>query len=373
MKIAKIEYIPIRVPKIGTKDGQFKTALGNNPFGDTAIVLMHTDDDKVGIGEVSSIWDSYGSGLVRSMGQKIADSVIGLDIYRITEALARMDKAVAWSRNALCLKAGIEMAMYDLIGKTKDLPVYELLGGKRRDAIPLSHSVAMGSLEERVAQVEKHVKAGFKTVKVKVGLDFENDLATVRAIRRQFGNELGIRVDANMGWRDEKALIYVAKELEKLGVLSIEQPFGPDELDKLASLRTRCPIPLMLDESIWGPEDALRAIRKDAGDIFNVYVSESGGLYKAMEIANMCSLAGVGFAIGSMPEFGIGTAAEVHLGAAAPSIDHPSDVIGNQYFADDIINETLPLKDGCALTLDKPGLGVSLNWDKVNKYRTDKK
>ena len=372
MKIAKIEYIPIRVPKPGTKDGSFKTALGNNPFGDAAIVLLHTDNEQVGLGEVSSIWDSYGSGLVRSIGQKIADSVVGLDVHHITEALARMDKAVAWSRNALCLKAGVEMAMYDLVGKQTGLPVYDLLGGKRRESIPLSHSVAMGTIEERVAQVEKHVKAGFKTVKVKVGLDFVNDLAAVEAIRKQFGPKLGIRVDANMGWRDEKALLYVAGELEKLGVLSIEQPFGPDELDKLASLRVRCPIPLMLDESIWGPEDALRALRKDAGDIFNVYVSEAGGLYKAMEIANMCHTAGIGFAIGSMPEFGIGTAAEVHLGIAAPSIDHPSDVIGNQYFTDDIINETLPLQDGCALSLEKPGLGVTLNWEKVNKYRTDK-
>jgi len=73
-----------------------------------------------------------------------------------------------------------------------------------------------------------------------------------------------------------------------------------------------------------------------------------------------------------MPEFGIGTAAELHLGLAAPRIDHPSDVIGNLYFEDDIIQETLPVKDGLAYGLDRPGLGVSLDWDKVNKYRSDK-
>jgi len=372
MKITKIEYIPIRVPKIGTKNGQFKTALGNNPFGDAAIVLVYTEDGKFGLGEVSSIWDSYGSGLIRSMGQKIADAVTGVDIFQITEALSRMDTAVAWSRNALCLKAGVEMAMYDLIGKVKEMPVYALLGGKRREKIPLSHSIAMGTIEERVAQAEKHVEAGFKTVKVKVGLDFENDLAAVRAIRTRFGPELGIRVDANMGWRDEKALLNVAGQLAELGVLSIEQPFSPHELERLAKLRTRCPIPLMLDESIWDPVDALQAIRTNAGDIFNVYVSESGGLYKAMQIANLCDIAGVGFAIGSMPEFGIGTAAELHLGIAAPRIDHPSDVIGNQYFEDDIIEEKLPVKDGYALAVDRPGLGVSLDWDKVNRYRTDR-
>lgn len=371
MKITKIDYIPIRIPKRGAKDGQWLTALGNKNFGDAVIILMYAEDGSLGLGEVSSLWDSYASGLVRSMGQKIADAVIGIDVFNITAALAEMDKAVAWSKNALCLKAGIEMAMYDLIGKIKDMPVYQLLGGKRREQIPLSHSVSMGTVQERVAQAEAHVKAGFRTVKVKVGFDFKGDIEAVRAIRERFGPQLGIRVDANMGWRDEKTLLKVAGELAELGVLSIEQPFAPHELDKLARLRLRCPIPLMLDESIWGPVDALKAIRADAGDIYNVYVSESGGLYRAMQIANLCDIAGVGFCIGSMPEFGIGTAAELHLGIAAPRIDHPSDVVGNLYFEDDIIAETLPVKDGYALAVDRPGLGVSLDWDKVNRYQTD--
>lgn len=372
MKIEKIEYIPIRIPKRGAKGGKvWKTALGNNPFGDAVIVLLHTDNGICGLGEVSSIWDTYGSGLLRDMGQKLADSVIGLDVFSITEAIAKMDKAITWSRNALCFKAGIEMAMYDAIGKSTGLPVYQLLGGKRRERIPLSHSVAMGTVEERVAQVEQHVKAGFHTVKVKVGIDFEGDVEAVRAIREKFGPKLGIRVDANMGWRDEKMLIKVAYQLADLGVLSIEQPFAPRELLKLSRIREKLPIPLMLDESIWEPADALDAVRANAGDIFNVYVSESGGLYRSMQIANLCDIAGVGFCIGSMPEFGIGTAAELQLGLAAPRIDHPSDVIGNLYFEDDVIKETLPVEDGCALAVDRPGLGVSLDWDKVEKYRTD--
>jgi L-alanine-DL-glutamate epimerase-like enolase superfamily enzyme len=372
MVIEKIEYIPIRIKKRGAKDGrEWKTALGNNPFGDAAIVLLHAEGDHVGLGEVSSIWDGGASCLVSGYGKRLADAIVGLEIFSVSEALARMDKAVAWSKNALCLKAGVEMAMYDLIGKLKGMPVYQLLGGKRRDRIPLSHSISMGTVEERLAQVAEHVAAGFRTVKVKVGIDFEQDLAAVRRIRERFGPELGIRVDANMGWRDEKTLLVVAEQLARLGVLSIEQPFAPYELERLASLRRRCPLPIVLDESVWDPVDALKAIEADAGDIFNVYVSESGGLNKSMQIANLCDTAGVGFCIGSMPEFGIGTAAELHLGIAAPRIDHPSDVIGNLYFEDDIITETLPVRDGFAYAVDRPGLGVSLDWDKVRRYRSD--
>jgi L-alanine-DL-glutamate epimerase-like enolase superfamily enzyme len=373
MKIKEIEYIPVRLKKRGAKNGrEWKTALGNNPHGDAVIVILHAEGRETGLGEVSSIWDGGASSLVAGWGKRISDCVTGLDVFSITDALDRMDKAVAWSKNALCLKAGIEMAMYDLIGKLKEMPVYQLLGGKRRECIPLSHSVSMGTVEERLVQVSEHVAAGFKTIKVKVGIDFEQDVEAVRRIRERFGPELGIRVDANMGWRDQKTLLKVADQLSLLGVLSIEQPFAPHELEKIAFLRRHCPLPIMLDESVWDPVDALKALEADAGDIFNVYVSESGGLYKSLQIANLCDTAGVGFCIGSMPEFGIGTAAELHLGIAAPRIDHPSDVIGNLYFEDDIITETLPVRDGFAHAVDRPGLGVSLDWDKVNKYRTDK-
>jgi muconate cycloisomerase len=375
MKIERIEYIPVRIGKRGAKtkkDGlEWKTALGNNPYGDAVIVIIHAEGS-VGLGEVSSIWDGGAGRLVAALGERIADTVIGLDVFSVTEALFRMDKSVAWSKNALCLKAGIEMAMYDLIGKLKGMPVYQLLGGKRRESIPLSHSISMGTEEEQLAQVAEHTAAGFRTVKVKVGIDFEHDVAAVRAVRERFGPDLGIRVDANMGWRDQKTLLKVAEQLAALGVLSIEQPFAPHELEKLAFLRRSSPIPIILDESIWDPVDALKAVMADAGDIFNVYVSESGGLNKAMQIANLCETAGVGFCIGSMPEFGIGTAAELHLGIAAPRIDHPSDVVGNLYFEDDIITEKLPVRDGFAYAVDRPGLGVSLDWDKVERYRTDK-
>jgi L-alanine-DL-glutamate epimerase-like enolase superfamily enzyme len=372
MKIESIEYIPIRIPKRGMKGvREWKTALGNNPFGDAVVVVLLADGCQ-GFGEVSSIWDGGAGCLAAAWGKRVAEAVVGADVFAVTEVLSRMDRAVAWSKNALCLKAGVEMALYDLIGKLKAMPIYQLLGGKRRESIPLSHSIAMGTVEERVAQVAEHVAAGFKTVKVKVGLDFEKDLEAVRAIRERFGPELGIRVDANMGWGDQKTLLKVVERLSELNILSIEQPFAPHELDKLAFLRRHCSIPIMLDESIWDPGDALAAIKADAGDIFNVYVSEAGGLNKAMQIANLCETAGIGFCIGSMPEFGIGTAAELHLGLAAPRIDHPSDVIGNLYFEDDIIQETLPVKDGLAYGLDRPGLGVSLDWDKVNKYRSDK-
>jgi muconate cycloisomerase len=366
--IRDIEYIPIKVPRAG----KWRSALGAHSYGDAAIVILYSDNDAYGIGEVSSIWDSFASGLVNGMGQKLKDAIIGMDVYNIIEMHKKMDAAIAWSLSGNCIKAGIEMAAYDLIGKIKDMPVYNILGGKNREKIQVSRSIGMGTIEERFEQVSYFVEKGYKTVKLKAGLDMGNDLKVIEAVRKEYGSDISIRVDANMSWKEPKSVLKLIDKLYGLGVISIEQPLSPDNIEGLAFLREHSKLPIMVDESLWNPIDAFKIIKAQAADIMNVYVSESGGLYNAMMIANMCDISGVGVCIGSMPELGVGTAAALHLGIAAPQINHPSDVIGNTYFQDDIIEEILPFKDGYAYSIDRPGLGVTLNWNKINKYRSDK-
>lgn len=368
MLIKDIKYIPVKVPRAG----KWRSALGAHSFGDAVVVIVFTENDTIGIGEVSSIWDSYASGLINGVGQKLKDAVVGTDVYNICELHKKMDAAVAWSKGANCAKAGIEMAVYDLIGKMKDMPVYSLLGGENREKIPVSRSIGMGTIEERLEQVAYYVERGYKTVKVKTGQGIEEDLKAVEAIHKAYGSDVDIRVDANMAWNEPKSVLKLIDKLYELEVISVEQPLPPNNIEGLAFLRDHSKVPIMVDETLWDPIDALNVIKAGAADIMNVYVSESGGLYKAMLIANMCNIAGMGFCIGSMPELGIGTAAALHLGVAAPQINHPSDVIGNTYFEDDIIIETLPYKDGYAFSVDKPGLGVTLDWNKINTYRTDK-
>ncbi len=368
MHIKDVQFIPVRVPRTTG----WRSALGAHSFGDAAIVLVRCDqEDAIGIGEVSCIWDSYASGLVAGYGQKLKDAVIGLDLFGVTELHRRMDKAVCWSKAANCIKAGVEMAVYDLIGKLKDMPVYNLLGGKNREKVPVSKSIGMGTVEDQLESIAYQISLGYKTMKIKSGLNIEGDLKTIGAVRKKYGDRVAIRIDGNMGWRSPKMVLELSEKLHELGVISIEQPLPPDDIEGLAFLRTHSPIAIMADESVWSPVDALRIIRAGAADIMNVYVSEAGGLYNAMLMANMCHVAGVGFCLGSMPELGIGTAAVLHLAFAAPQIDHPSDVVGNTCFQDDVIAETLPVRDGFAYPIDMPGLGVSLDWDKVNKYRTD--
>lgn len=161
-------------------------------------------------------------------------------------------------------------------------------------------------------------------------------------------------------------------QLEAFGIHSVEQPMRPDRLEDMALIRSQVKTPIMLDESIWDPVDAVRALRAQAVDIFNVYVSESGGLFKSSTIFRMAEAFGVDATIGSMPELGIGTAAQIHLGVSVPCFNCPGDVCGFLYHSDDLIVETIRVEDGYAYPPEAPGLGITLDYAKLEELRVDK-
>jgi muconate cycloisomerase len=170
-----------------------------------------------------------------------------------------------------------------------------------------------------------------------------------------------IRVDANMGWHSTRQALTQLEALAPLGIHSVEQPLPADRIEDLAWLRNRSPVSIMVDESVWGPDDAARVIRAGAADIINVYVSEAGGLRNAARIFALAEAAGIACTIGAMPELGIGTAAHMHLAVAMPELLGPSDVCGALYNAETLITETLPIANGHAGAPDRPGLGVTLD------------
>ena len=174
-----------------------------------------------------------------------------------------------------------------------------------------------------------------------------------------------------MGWRYAKEALAVIRSLEPFEIMSVEQPLPADDLHGLALLRQWCTVPIMVDESVWSPQDAWRVLRAGSADIINVYVSEAGGLQPAREIAGLAAHEGVGVVIGSMPELGIGTAAQAHLGVSLPLLAQPSDVAGRLYQSDDVVSNPTVIEDGYALAPVGVGLGVEVDWDKVERYRVD--
>jgi muconate cycloisomerase len=296
----------------------------------------------------------------------LAPAAIGEDPMRIAHVARLLDAALDGSQEA---KAGIEMALWDIKGKALGAPVYELLGGKVRDRIPLSYSIPFGEPAEMAALAARRVAAGHRTIKVKVGSDSAaRDIEAVRQVRAAVGPAVKVRVDGNMGWPDAKRAIGVIRAMEAFDLELVEQPLPAHDLAGMAEVRRAIGVPLMADESVRDPLSAMQVIKAGAADIANVYVTEAGGLLAAWRIFAMCEAAGIPCMIGSMPEFGIGTAAQIHLGVAMTNLGPDSDTCGVLYHAEDLLVRQLRIEDGFAYPPDGPGLGVDVDMSVLERW-----
>jgi L-alanine-DL-glutamate epimerase-like enolase superfamily enzyme len=356
-RVVRITATPVRVPRIAP----MMTSLGLSDGASFGIVKVETDSGITGLGEISMIWNGDGAALCPTVDRIIGPALVGVRAFDINRAHQLMDAAVKFSRAANPAKAAVDMALYDIMGKALGTPVCNLLGGLVRESVPLSMSVMMDTPDRMIEQARAFVGRGFHGVKVKIGLDPVHDIAVVASMRKALGDTVTIRVDANMGWRSTREAMTVIEAIAPYRIHSVEQPLPPDRLADLAWLRDASPIPIMVDESVWGPDDAQRVIEARAADIINVYVSEAGGLRNAARIFAMAEMAGIQCTIGSMPELGIGTAAQMHLAVAMPELLGPSDVCGILYNAESLIMEPLPIGDGVAGVPAGPGLGVTLD------------
>jgi muconate cycloisomerase len=367
MQITRIEAIPVRI-KTRTP---FASALGTRTVAEHAVVIVEVENGLRGIGEISLIWHGNGAGLCNDVNRILAPALMGLDPFQLSRFHSIASKCFEFGYHSLTAVAAVEMALLDIQGKAVGQPVYNLLGGLMRDRVELSMSIPMGTVEEGLAYARRYVDQGLNCVKVKAGHDIEHDVELVRRLRQEFSPALQIRVDANMAWRQPKEALAAIRAMTRYDILSVEQPLSPADLAGLAFLQQHADVPIIVDESVWSPVDAWRVIQAGAADLVNIYVAEAGGLAPARLIADLASLAGVGVCIGSMSEFGIGTAAAAHLAVSLPYLDHPSDVAGYLYHADDVVVTSPPIENGYALPPRGPGLGVELDEDKLSRFRSD--
>jgi muconate cycloisomerase len=372
MKITRLETIPVRVPikpKLAIR-GARGLSHSVSPF---LLLKIYTDEGLVGLGEASCTprW----SGEDQTTAAHFIDSyfaplLIGESIDNVERLNARFSSAVAGN---YFTKSAVEMALWDLLGRVKGKPVYELLGGKRRDSVKTKWSVS-GVEPAKAAEIACWaVGQGFAAMKVKVGIDPEGDLARVRAVREAVGPEIKMGVDANGGWPSPKVAIETVTRLfEECQIYFAEQPVKPGDADRLREVRRNIPVPLVADESVYTLEDAQMLTRAEAADVFSIYIGKAGGIGPARAIAEFAHSAGIKCTIGSNLELGVGSAAMIHLAVNSPAIDpesYPCDIIGPLYYEDDVISDTLPIRGGSASPRVGPGLGVDLDQEKLGRYR----
>jgi len=367
MKITRVETIPVEVP---LKEGlTTKTAGGEHVVSPYVVVRVHTDAGLVGLGEatLSPRWSGETSpGCVAAIEGLIGPAITGQDPIAITALRRTIDGTI---RHNPFAKAAVEMALWDIAGKAAGQPVYQLLGGKVKDELPMKMVVGAFPVDQAVALAQRFLDWGATCLKIKVGLDPTTDIARVHAVREAAGPDIPIGIDANQGWD----LATARRCLADMGdLLFAEQPVPTTDPRDLARLRGDTRIPIMADESVFTLQDARRLTELGACDILSVYPGKHAGIAATREIAHVARAAGVVCSMGSNLELGIATAAMLHLAAAEPSLDdarYPGDYLGPLYHQADLLKEPLQLGPSVARVPDGPGLGVELDEDQLERYR----
>lgn len=309
MKIKDIHVGEIKVPLKKT----FKTALRELEVLENVVVKVETDTGNVGYGEgaITPVITGDTTGSIKwAIMELIKPNIVGLEINNIEEIMYRINKSLIGNFNA---KAAVDMAIYDLYGQLHKAPVYELLGGYR-NKITTDITISVNSPEEMAEDSIEAIEKGYEVLKVKVGKDWQSDITRLKTIREAVGPDIKIRIDANQGWTPKEA-VKVLRKMEdlELNIELVEQPVYSKDIRGLKFVTDNVFIPVLADESIFSPEDAINIIENRAADMLNIKLMKTGGIYNALKICNIAEVYEIECMLGCMMESKIGLTAAAHL------------------------------------------------------------
>lgn len=345
----------------------FVTVLRPIPELRRLVVEIETDDGIVGIGEGSPSYTVTGE-TQRStkavLEDVLAPLIIGKDPLALERLTTEMRDLVAGSPGA---HAAIEIALHDLRGQVAGLPLYKLFGGYSESSVlEVPKVLSIKDADEMARDAMNAVEAGYSQLKIKVGHDPNEDQERVRAIADAVPESVSLKADANQGWGDAKTALRALSGMSNhLDV--IEQPVHKDSISDLAIVRENTMIPVMADESVRTASDAHQLIRQDAADYYNIKLMKTGGLSEAIRLALVAEAAGRQTQLGSMVEGQIATAAGVHFALAFENVVW-NEMVGpfmtTTGVTDLAFNEP-------KIDVDGPGLGITLDRDKLADLRRD--
>lgn len=369
MRIVSIDTIPVRVPI--RPQFQIHGSLGSHTESPFLLLKVHTDEGLIGLGEVSCtpIWSGEDSVTANHVIRGFLEPALLNEDPRDIERLTRkMRRAVAGHPFT---KSGLEIALWDILGKSCGLPVYRLLGGAVRERVPIKMSVS-GVEPRRAAELATWaISQGLRALKVKTGIEPGEDLDRVKAVRAAIGPDVRLGIDANGGWEPRVAIRTIRQMHEACGIYFAEQPVAPLDVQWMADVRRNSPVPVMADESCYTLQDAMALARAAAADIFSVYVGKGGGIGPARKIAAVAEAAGLTCTVGSNLELGVASAAMAHLAAATPGIgaeEFPCDILGPLAYEHDLLREPLDIVNGAVAPPHRPGLGIELDESRLKQY-----
>ena len=359
MKIASVRVIQADIPVARPHKMSFTTLEAVN----FVFVRLETADGLTGWGEAACLggptWSEESSeSIAATITRYIVPWLVGRDAAGIEVLVREMARRVQGNPFA---RAAVEMALWDLNGRALGVPVHRLLGGRVRDRVALSWSLAVAEPGAEIEEAKAKVARGHRIFKIKTAArPVAEDVERVRRLREALGPDISLRVDANQGW-DRPTALRAIRALEPYNVDFVEQPVPRWDFEGMAEIARRVDVPIMADESCFSPQDAMLIARLGGVSILGLKVTKSAGLIGSMAIARIAEAAGMGCYVGCMIETSLGTAAYLHVALTAAPVTWGCEHFGPLLLTGDVVREPVRYADGAILALDGPGLGVEVD------------
>jgi len=363
-KITGFDLWHLELPVTSRRDHGIGSVEGSCEI---VVLRLTAEGGAQGFGEASpwSVFTGSPEAAMAALDRYLRPHVLGRRVGDMAAIMADAHHAVAHCTDA---KAALETALLDLSGRIAGVPVWALLGGKCRDTIPLSVSLANPDFDADLALVDRIKADGVRLVKLKTGFrDHAFDITRLERLAADHP-DLEVRVDFNQGLAPEGAVQRV-RDIAGFAPRFIEQPVRAHHFTLMADIRRAIDVPLLADESVFGPEDMTRAVAEGIADGVSIKIMKSGGLIRAQSVARVAGAAGMSAYGGDMFESGLAHLAGAHMVAATPEITLGCEFYHAQYYlTEDILESPFPSSGGTVTVPDAPGLGIRPDVDKLDHY-----
>lgn len=341
---------------VNKRASTFRIASGSSDVEDNVIVKI-VSGDMFGVGNANPTNVTHETRQsIEAFLASAQKKLVGTDENDPDKLHTRLD-AVADGNTAA--KAAIDIALFDLLSKREKKPLYAYLGGERTRMLT-DMTIGIESKEVTVQKALKHYKAGFRALKIKVGLDLQEDVRRVAAVRDTVGPKVELRVDANQGYTVEQAIKF-CEEMKTLDVVFVEQPVKAEDLTGLKRVTCESDVPIMADECVKSVLDARKVARGGIADMVNIKLMKSAGINDAVminkfaEAANMCTM------IGCMGEIQLSIAAGLHFALSSENVKY-ADLDSHFNIVDDPTSG-LRFDSGYLEAPKGPGVGIATPLD----------
>ncbi|MCC6492530.1 MAG: chloromuconate cycloisomerase [Pirellulales bacterium] len=358
-----IKHIDCRIVDHAVRqDGAIVSSLGRHSASRYCIVTIESRDGLFGYGEATTapIWSGESAETATWMIDRfIGPLLTGSTFDHPAEALALVDRQLYGNPFA---KAAVDVALWDLWARRQEKAVADLIADRRPvEAIPTRVSIGCYPAEETVRLAQEFWAAGVRTLKFKTGVPGIDDVARLRAVREELGDEPIFTIDANGAYASADEAVRAVEALEPFALSLVEQPTPRDRLNMLAEVRRRTRTPIMADEAVFSPAELNEALELDAFDVLSIYPGKNGGFTHSLSMAAAAQAAGKACAIGSNLETDLGQAPHACLAAslsAFPVETYACDLMGSLFYSESAVTPPIVLDKGRVIPPRGIGFGV---------------